>query len=85
MLVGVEVGRVAAEQRAEALQLGPALGLDRRRVVAVAVRVVERPLALFVVPLAEIDVEADRQLGVAGGLARPPPAAAPGAPSGWRW
>ena len=39
VLVGVEVGRVAAEQGAEALELGAALGLDRVAVVAVAVRV----------------------------------------------
>ena len=66
VLVRVEVGGVAAEQGAEALQLRPALGLDRRRVVAVAERVGERPLPRFVVPLAEVDVEADRQLREAG-------------------
>src|SRR6188768_2387578 len=36
------------------------------RIVAVAVRVGQRPLPLLVVPLAEIEVEPDRQLGELG-------------------
>ncbi len=78
VLVGVEMGRVPADEVTERGQLGGDGVPHRHRVVRVDDDVRGLPPAVAVLPLAEIDVEAEREVGslarIAGGLGSRRPA-----------
>ena len=68
VLVGVEMGRIPAEQPAELGQLAPRLGDHGQRLLERHDGVHDRPLTVALEPLADIQMKADRQGAAAARL-----------------
>ena len=68
VLVRVEVGRIAADELPEQLELAADLALDLLGVLERHALVVGGPLVPGVGPLAKVEVKADRERGVGAGV-----------------